>query len=260
MGNGVKQGGVLSPLLFNLCIDGLLIRLKKSGVGCHMNNIYMGALSYADDITISCPSLYGLSIVLDRCNYFAHEHFITFNTKKTVCIKFGELIKPQEFAKLDGQLLKWQTNVRHLGNYLNNTLDSNIKYSHFIGKFNNLKSKFGFIQPDIFSNLFKSYCCLFCGSFLWKFSSNGFNKCCTQWNKSVRNIFYLPHNAYRWLLGALLNQPHISHQFYIIDIKFLHCMLHCNNSIVNQCIRHASHDANTIIGYKLPFLDINLFI
>ena len=30
-------------------------------------------------------------------------------------------------------------------------------------------------------------------------------------------------------------------------------MLHCNNSIVNQCIRHASHDANIIIGYKLKF-------
>ena len=30
-------------------------------------------------------------------------------------------------------------------------------------------------------------------------------------------------------------------------------MLHCNNSIVNQCIMHASHDANTLIGYKLSF-------
>ena len=113
----------------------------------------MGALSYADDITISCPSLYGLSIMLDICYNFAHESCITFNTNKTVCIKFGEIIKPQEFAKLDGQLLKWQTDVRHLGNYLNNTSDnyvaSNIKYSHFIGQFNHLKSKFGFIQPDI---------------------------------------------------------------------------------------------------------------
>ena len=54
VGNGIKQGGVLSPILFNLYIDGLLIRLQKSSAGCHMNNIYMGALSYADDITISC--------------------------------------------------------------------------------------------------------------------------------------------------------------------------------------------------------------
>ena len=63
----------------------------------------LGALSYADDITISCPSLYGLSIMLDICKKIAHENFITFNTKKTVSIKFGELIKPQEFAKLDEQ-------------------------------------------------------------------------------------------------------------------------------------------------------------
>ena len=67
------------------------------------------------------------------------------------------------------------------------------------------------------------------------------------------NIFYLPHNAHRWLLNPLLNQPNISHQLYIRDIKFLHRMLHCNNIIVDQCIMHASHDANTLIGYKLSF-------
>ena len=27
-------------------------------------------------------------------------------------------------------------------------------------------------------------------------------------------------------------------------------MLHCNNSIVKQCIMHASHDANTLYLYK----------
>ena len=100
MGNGVKQGGVLPPILFNLYIDKLLIRLQKSGVSCHINNIYIGALLHADDITISCPSLYGLGIMLDICNNFAHENCITINIKKTISIKFGELNKTPKICHI----------------------------------------------------------------------------------------------------------------------------------------------------------------
>ena len=35
--NGVKQGGVISPVMFNLYLDNLLISLKQSGLGCHIN-------------------------------------------------------------------------------------------------------------------------------------------------------------------------------------------------------------------------------
>ena len=59
--NGVKQGGVLSAKLFTLYIDGLFTELKQSGYGCHINNTYMGALSYAEDIILSCPSIRGLN-------------------------------------------------------------------------------------------------------------------------------------------------------------------------------------------------------
>ncbi len=34
--NGVKQGGILSPILFAVYIDGLLGRLNESGIGCYM--------------------------------------------------------------------------------------------------------------------------------------------------------------------------------------------------------------------------------
>ena len=39
--NGVKQGGVISPLLFNLYIDILLKPLEAKGIGCYMGNIFM---------------------------------------------------------------------------------------------------------------------------------------------------------------------------------------------------------------------------
>ena len=74
--NGVKQGGVLSPTLFSLYIDKLLLKLKESGYGCHLNGIYMGALAYADDITITCPSRHGLHKMLVLCNNFGNENYL----------------------------------------------------------------------------------------------------------------------------------------------------------------------------------------
>ena len=58
--SGVKQGGVISPISFNLYLDAMLIRLRKSRIGWHINNVVIGALAYPDDATIICPSLRGL--------------------------------------------------------------------------------------------------------------------------------------------------------------------------------------------------------
>ena len=60
-----------------------------SGFGCQINGVYIGALSYADDITIMCPSIGGLNELLKICYSFAQRNSIIFNNKKTVCIKFG---------------------------------------------------------------------------------------------------------------------------------------------------------------------------
>ena len=89
--NGVKQGGVLSPTLFNLYIDRLLVTLKNSGLGCHINGTYMGALSYADDITLSCSSVHGLNKMMSICSDFATNNFITLIQRKLYVLNMGNL-------------------------------------------------------------------------------------------------------------------------------------------------------------------------
>jgi len=49
---GVKQGGVLSPMLFCVYVGGLLQRLASSKIGCNFGMIYVGVLAYADDIVL----------------------------------------------------------------------------------------------------------------------------------------------------------------------------------------------------------------
>lgn len=124
--NGVKQGGVLSAILFSLYIDPLLMKLQESGYGCHINGIYTGALSYADDITISCPSITGLNEMLKICHNFAIENNILFNDKKTVCIKYGAQLADGEQALLNGTVLTWENSVRHLGHFIDRTCSDNI--------------------------------------------------------------------------------------------------------------------------------------
>ena len=50
--DGVKQGGVLSPILLYIYIDSLLKSLAVSLVGCFIGRLFVDALVYADDIVL----------------------------------------------------------------------------------------------------------------------------------------------------------------------------------------------------------------
>ena len=51
--------------------------------------------------------------------FFANSNHITFNCKKTVCIKFGGKTHDYEHFTLNGNDIEWVSEIKHLGNNLN---------------------------------------------------------------------------------------------------------------------------------------------
>ena len=125
MSNGVRQGGVLSPYLFAVYLDGLLVELSNSGVGCYWGSLFVCALAYADDIVLLAPCASELRHMLSACSSYASGHGLIFNANKTQLICFGNskscnFLPTIHFLNLQ---LKYTDEVKHLGHVLNYNLN-----------------------------------------------------------------------------------------------------------------------------------------
>jgi hypothetical protein len=76
---GVKHGGKLSPLLYNLLVNDLLNVLEKSKLTYKIGDNYKGILVYADDTNIICESLKNINLVILLIERFCNEYDIKIN-------------------------------------------------------------------------------------------------------------------------------------------------------------------------------------
>ena len=87
--NGVKQGGVKSPVLFTVYLDKLLKILKQRNIECKIGATYLGVFGYADDLTLLYPSISCLKEMLKICEDYASDYNIVFNAMKSKLTHFG---------------------------------------------------------------------------------------------------------------------------------------------------------------------------
>ena len=86
---GVRQGCVLSPVLFSIFINGLAEELKDLGIGVQYGEVLVSLLLYADDIVLFADSRLDLQIMLDTVDRYSVKWRFNVNSRKTQVVVFG---------------------------------------------------------------------------------------------------------------------------------------------------------------------------
>ncbi len=86
----VRQGGVLSPWLYLLHINDLLVKLRNSGHGASVGSTYCGVVAQADDIALIALSPDSLQHMINICYSYSTDWRFKYNPNKSMIVVFGE--------------------------------------------------------------------------------------------------------------------------------------------------------------------------
>ena len=262
--NGVRQGAVSSPLLFSVYIDGLILQLRGSGLGCRIDHLLFGCLGYADDLLLLAASRSGLQAMVTMCEKFAKKKHLKFSTNvdpaksKTKCLIFSPNRKDRNGVSeilLNGDPLPWVGEVKHLGNILesDNSMkhDVAVKRGKFIGKVNSLLQELHFADPVVLVRILKIYCTSFYGSSLWNIFSADVDRLYKSWNVTIRNVFKLPYTTHRYLVEPVSGCPHPKAMITSRLVKFVNTLVSSSKPSVSYLAKITKNDNRTLIGRTL---------
>jgi hypothetical protein len=264
--NGVKQGGVSSPVLFCVYIDGLLTALLSAGVGCYIGDNYVGALAYADDIVLLAPSASALRTMLAVCDNYANEYSIQFNATKTKCL----VVLPSSRRSLSAYLkdypfyignkpIEYVDSFEHLGHLITNQLTDNAdiakRQSDFVRQVNNVLCFFTRQKSCVKYKLFQSYCMNLCGRELWSLSNDHLSDLSVSWRKSLRRIRRLPHNTHSYLLSILSQCLPLFDEICRRSLKFIDACLSSESNLVRAVAKYGVQYGmqNSFLGHNAAF-------
>lgn len=236
--NGVKQGGVLSPVLFSIYLDELLFSLANSGEGCYIGMYFAGAFAYADDVVLLAPTVTALRKMLRTASMYSIEFKINFNGSKSRFIIFGESVDMNIEVLFQGVTLRPSSAEIHLGMFFGpSVMQKKIQgmVNDLYKRTNILLSQFRFASLDVKYRLFKSYCMSLYGYQGLDLSSAYIDDIYVAWRRCVRKLLGLPYRTHCALLPLIVRDESIDVQIEQRFVKYLETIFKSCNLYVRLC-------------------------
>ena len=247
IGNGTRQGGLLSPYFFTRYIRELLLAIVQSNIGCNIGGIFYNVLAYADDIVLMAPSWRALQSLINLLSCCALQISMSCNSAKTVCMIFNpkrkKMIIDSDFPcfTLDGIALHFVSEFKYLGHIINNEFsdDDDIKREvrNLFTRTNILIRRYSKCSLAVKLNLFKAYCMCLYDIGIWIYYSNSvFNKLRSCYNKCIKMFFGYNRRYSVTLMLSELNLPSFDNLYMSCVHRFYANCSACNNTLLSNLI------------------------
>ena len=121
LGQGVRQGGVLSTFFYLVYIDELIHELEALGCGLKVGDIYVGTPVQADDLAMLTLSPHGLQYMLNTVFTYSSKWRYSLNASKSAIMVQGEstqkhkLLSKHRIWTIGGIAIPQVTEYRHVG-------------------------------------------------------------------------------------------------------------------------------------------------
>ena len=237
---GVRQGGVLSPYLFSVYIDGVVDRVRECRVGCFVKSHCVSVLLYADDILLLAPSVTALQQLVLACEGELQWLDMSINVKKSACMRIGPRfsVTCSNINTIDGSQISWCNNIRYLGIYLKTHRVFRCCFDHakrsFYKAFNAIFGKVGRVaSEEVIVQLLKSKCLpvLYYGLDVCPLNRDQVRSLQFAVNSCFRKIFCVRSQTVVDECQALFNCPPISETITIRTHTFLHKYMYLDNEL-----------------------------
>ena len=252
--NGVRQGGVLSPLLFNVYVNELSDCLNKSGIGGSMNGTVINHMLYADDICIISLSSAGLQQLLNICSGYSELHDLTFNAKKSMCMYFSTSMNKHcgcPVIYLGNSICVFVKEVKYLGVMIHSSMKTTIDVARQTRKFylqaNLLLRNFRHCSDQVKCVLFQTYCTnLYCCQLWFNSTKSSLKKLSTSYNSVLRRLLGIskPYSASKMFVSRGI--PTFAELLRTSIYRFAQRIEHSSNHIISATLLPLMHISSPI--------------